>query len=165
KTPAASDSKRRRPSQIGTDRSDITRAEDSAFHITDSSRRRHRRIEVNPSQSESSDAQTRHESVSIDPEPDAIDDGHRGEARNDQRQHGSFSDADKLLHDLQSSLIAAASEYRATPSRLQAYDTWSDDGGGEDGPSPISDEIREREEVLERLRRDLDLLLQSPKVA
>jgi hypothetical protein len=42
---------------------------------------------------------------------------------------------------------------------------WSNDGRGKDGPFETSDEIREREEMLERLRRDLDRLLQSPKVA
>jgi hypothetical protein len=164
KTPAASDSKSRRPSQIGIDRGDI--AGDSAFHMTDKiSLRKHRRIDVNPRQSESSDAQSQHESVSIDPEPDSIDDRHQNEGRNDQRQHRSVSGADELLHDLQSSLIAAASEYRTPPSPLQADDGWSNDGRGKDRPSPIGDEIREREEVLERLRRDLDRLLQSPKVA
>ena len=164
KIPAASDSKRR-PSQIGTDRADITRA-DSAFHITDKiSMRKHRRIDVNPRQSESRDAQPQHESVSIDPELDSIDDRHQDEVRNGRRQHGSVSEADELLHDLQSSLIAAASEYRAPPLPLLADDGWSNDGRGKDGPSQISDEIREREEGLERLRRDLDRLLQSPKVA
>jgi len=67
---------------------------------------------------------------------------------------------------LQSSLMAAASEYRPRPSPLPAGDGWSNDGRGkDDGPSEISDEIREHEDVLERLRRDLDRLLQSPKVA
>src|SRR5262249_50868434 len=64
KTPAASDSKRRRPSQIGTDRADITRAGDAAFHITDKNKismRKHRWIDVNPRLSESSDAQPQHE--------------------------------------------------------------------------------------------------------
>jgi hypothetical protein len=164
KIPAASDSKRRRPSQIGIDHADITG--DSAFQITDKiSMRKQRRIDVNPRRSESSDAQPQHESVSIDPEPDSIDDRHRDEARNDQRQHRSVSETDELLHDLQSSLIAAASEYRTPSSPLQADDGWSNDGRGKDGPSPIGDGIREREDVLERLRRDLDRLLQSPKVA
>ena len=165
KISAASDSKRR-PSHIGTDRADITRAGHSAFHITDKiSMRKHRRIDVHPGQSESSDAQPQHESVSIDLEPDSIDDRHQDQARNDHRQHGSFSRADELLHDLQSSLIAAASEYRVPSSPMQADDGWSNDGGGKVGPSQIGNEIKEREEVLERLRHDLDRLLQSPKVA
>ena len=165
KISAASDSKRR-PSHIGTDRADITRAGHSAFHVTDKiSMRKHRRIDVHPGQSESSDAQPQHESVSIDPEPDSIDDRHQDQARNDQRQHGSVSQPDELLHDLQSSLIAAASEYRVPPSPIQADDGWSNDGRGKVGPSQIGNEIKEREEVLERLRHDLDRLLQSPKVA
>ena len=163
KIPAASDSKRR-PSQIGTDRTDITRAGDSTFHVSDKiSMRKQRRIDVNPRQSEWSEAQPQYETVSIDPEPDSIDDRHQDEGRNEQ--HGSVSEADELLHDLQSSLIAAASEYRAPPSPLQADDGWSNDGRGKDGPSQIGNEIKEREEVLERLRHDLDRLLQSPKVA
>ena len=165
KISAASDSKRR-PSHIGANRADITRAGHSAFHITDKiSMRKHRRIDVYPGQSESSDAQPQHESVSIDPEPDSIDDRHQDQARNDQRQHGSVSQPDELLHDLQSSLIAAASEYRVPPSPIQADNGWSNDGGGKVGPSQIGNEIKEREEVLERLRHDLDRLLQSPKVA
>src|SRR6516162_5297038 len=165
KISAASDSKRR-PSQIGTDRADIRRAGRSDFHITDKiSMRKHRRIDVYPDQSESSDSQPQHESVSIDPEPDSIDDRHRDQARNDQRQRGSVSQPDELLHDLQSSLIAAASEYRVPPSPIQADDGWSNDGRGKVGPSQIDNEIKEREEVLERLRHDLDRLLQSPKVA
>jgi hypothetical protein len=164
KIPAASDSKRRRPSHIGADRADITL--DSAFQITDKiSMRKQRRIDVNPRQSESSDAQPQHESVSIDPEPGSIDDRHQDKARNNQRQDDTVSQPDEFLHDLQSSLIAAASEYRTPSSPPQADDGWSNDGRGKDGPSQIGDGIREREEVLERLRRDLDRLLQSPKVA
>ena len=164
KISAASDSKRRL-SQIGTDRADIRRAGHSDFHITDKiSMRKHRRIDVYPGQSESNDAQPQHESVSIDPEPDSIDDRHQDQARNDQLQHGSVSQPDELIHDLQSSLTAAASDYRPRPA-LDAADESSDSGRGKDSASQISDEIREREEVLERLRRDLDRLLQSPKVA
>jgi hypothetical protein len=48
---------------------------------------------------------------------------------------------------------------------MQADDGWSNDGRGKVGPSQIGNEIKEREEVLERLRHDLDRLLQSPKVA
>ena len=164
KISAASDSKRQ-PSHIGTDRADITRAGHSAFHITDKiSMRKHRRIDVHPGQSESSDAQPQHESVSIDPEPDSIYDRHQDQARNDQLQHGSVSQPDVLIHDLQSSLTAAASDYRPRPA-LDAADESSNSGRGKDGASQISEEIKEREEVLERLRHDLDRLLQSPKVA
>jgi len=127
--------------------------------------RKHRPIDVNPRRSEWSNAQPQRDSVNVGAEPDSIDDRHQDEARNDQRLHGSASGADELLHDLQSSLIAAASEYRTPPSPLRADDGWSNDGRGKEGPSPIGDEIRKREGVLEQLRRDLDRLLQSPKVA
>ena len=164
KIPAGSDdSKRRRPSQIGTDRAGITRAGDSAFHVTDKiSMRGRRRID----ESEWSDDQQQHESGSIDPKLGPIHDRHQNKGRDNQRQHDTVSQPDEFLHDLQSSLIAAASEYRPRPSPLPAGDGWSNDGlGKDDGPSEISDEIREHEDVLERLRRDLDRLLQSPKVA
>jgi hypothetical protein len=167
KIPAASDPKPRRPPRVGNDRPDITRAGDSVSHITNKiSMREQRRIDVDPGESEWSDEQHQHESDSINPPgPDSIDDRHQDEGCNDQRQHGSVSEADELLHDLQSSLIATASEYRPRPSPLQADDRSSNDARGKDGPSQISHEIREGEEVLERLRRDLDQLLQSPKVA
>jgi hypothetical protein len=156
KIPAEIDSKPRRPSRVSNDRADIARSRDSVSHITTKiSMYEHGRIGVDPRESEWSDDQP--------PESDSIDDRHQ--ERNDQRQHGSVSEVDELLHDLQSSLMmAAASEYRPRSSPLQADDGWSNDGRGEDGPSQIH-EIRESEEVLERLRRDLDRLLQSPKVA
>jgi Spy/CpxP family protein refolding chaperone len=93
-----------------------------------------------------------------------MDDRHQYERRNDQQQHGSVSETDELLDDLQSSLMAAASDYRPRPP-VEAADEWSNSGRGRDGTSQISDETREREETLERLRQDLDRLLQSPKVA
>ena len=61
------------------------------------------------------------------------------------------------------SLLAVTSGRR--PSSLQVDSELSINGHGGDGGSQAGVEIREREEVLERLRRDLDRLLQSPKVA
>ena len=165
--PAASDSKPRRPSLVGNDRRDITRARGSVSQITDKiSKREHRRIDVDPRESEWSDDQQQHKSDSIDsPEPDWNDDRHRHVGRNDQERHASAGEADEVLDDLQRSLLAAASDHRPRPSSLQVDDELSNNGHGEDGSSQAGDEIREREEVLERLRRDLDRLLQSPKVA
>ena len=173
--PTATDSSPRRPSRVGNDRPDITRAGDSPSRITNkNSVREHRRIDADPGESEWSnnrrehrwsDDQQHHESVSVDPhEPEWIDNRRQHEGRNDQQQHGSVAEADELLDDLQRSLLAAASDYRPRPP-LQADDEWSNNGRGKDGASPISDEIRQREEALERLRGDLDRLLQSPKVA
>jgi hypothetical protein len=166
--PAASDSKPRRPSRVGNGRPDITGARGSVALITDKiNKREHRRIDVDHRESsEWSEDQQQHESASIDPpESDSIDNRHQGERPNNHRQHESVTQPDELLHDLQSSLIVAASEYHPRLSPLKANDGWSNGGRGKDGPSETSDEIREREEMLERLRRDLDRLLQSPKVA
>jgi hypothetical protein len=64
----------------------------------------------------------------------------------------------KLVDDLQSSLVMP-SDYRSRPP-LQNENSWSHDERRND-----SDEIKEREEALKQLKRDLDRLLQSPKVA
>ena len=163
-TPAATNSSRRRPSRIGSDRPDFTRAGDSVSHIENKiSVRQHR------NRSEWSDDRPPHrwsdqESTSIDsPEPDWNDDQPRHEGRNDQKRHGSAGEGDELLDDLRRSLFAVTSDHRPRPSALD--DELSNNGHGEDASSQAGDEIREREEVLERLRRDLDRLLQSPKVA
>jgi hypothetical protein len=163
---AAADSNSRRPSRVGNGRPAITRAADSVSHITDKiSRRERRRIDVDHRESEWSDDQQQHESGSIDPpEPDWIDNRRQHQGRNDQQQHGSTGEANELLDDLQRSLFAAATDYRPRPP-VQGDDEGSNNGPGKEGTSPTSDEIKEREEGLERLRRDLDQLLQSPKVA
>jgi hypothetical protein len=106
--------------------------------------------------------QQRYESSRINaPAPDRIDNRRQRQERIDQ-QHGSAGEVDEVLDDLQRSLFAAASDQRPPH---QANDEWANNGPGEDGASPNSDQIREREEALERLRRELDRLLQSPKVA
>jgi len=167
--PATTNSSRRRPSPIDSDRSDITRARDSVSHIKNKiSVRQHRDRHDEWSDDRPphrwSDQQ-HHESGSIDsPEPDWNNDRHRHVGRNDQERHASAGEADELLDDLQRSLSAAV-DHRPRPPSLQVDDELSNNGHGEDGSSQASDEIREREEVLERLRRDLDRLLQSPKVA
>jgi hypothetical protein len=174
--PAATDSSRRRLSRVGNDQPDITRAGDSVSRITNKiNMRGHRRIDDDCRDSEWSDDRPphrwsddhqQHETGSIDsPEPDWIDDRLQQEGRNEQQQHGSVGAADDFLDDLQSSLMAAASEYRPSPSPLQAGDEWTNNGRSKEGTCQTSDEIKEREEVLERLRQDLDRLLQSPKVA
>jgi hypothetical protein len=167
--PAATNSSGRRPSPIDSDPPDITRARDSVSHIKNKismpqHQNRHDEWDDRPPH-RWSDHQ-HHESGSIDsPEPDWNDDRHRHVGRNDQERYASAGEADELLDDLQRSLLAAASDHRPRPSSLQVDDELSNYGHGEDGSSQVSDEIREREEVLERLRRDLDRLLQSPKVA
>ena len=168
--PAATNSSRRRPSRIGSDRPDITHDGDSVSQIKNKIRRQHRdRHEsewIDDRSPHRWSDQQHHESGSIDSsEPGRNDDRRRHEGRNDQERHASAGAADQLLDDLQRSLFAVTSDSRPRPSSLQVDDELSINGHGEDGSSQASDEIREREEVLEQLRRDLDRLLQSPKVA
>ncbi|MGB8742996.1 MAG: hypothetical protein WCD52_22945 [Xanthobacteraceae bacterium] len=103
-----------------------------------------------------------HQRLGVDPrEADGIGDRRRQEWRDDQKQDRSLGAGDELIDDLQSALVAA-SDHRPRPP-FQADEGWSNDGRGKD--AACSDEITEREEVLERLKRDLDRLLQSPKLA
>jgi hypothetical protein len=172
-TSAANDSSLRGTSRVRNDRSDITRTRDSIFEITNKiSMRARRRIDANPRESEwtddrrqrgRSDNQEHHESVSVESRYlGSTDDRPQKQRRNDQQQHGPVDKVNGFSDDLQRPLIAAASEPRSSPSLLQANDEWSN--GGKDSGA-LSNEVRERQEVLEKLRRDLDRMLQSPKVA
>ncbi len=128
------------------------------------STREHWQMDVDWPKSERSTDQQQHESGSIDPpEADWINDRRPHEGRNDH-QNGSVGEADELLGGLQRSLAAAASGRRPHPPLRSDYE-WSNNRPGKNGVAAVNDEIREREEVLERLRRDLDRMLQSPKVA
>jgi hypothetical protein len=171
--PAADDSSLRRTSRVRNDRSDITRTRDSVPEVTNKSGMRERqRIDVIPRESEwiddrrqraRSDNQEQHESVTSSSGNLAwADDRGQKQGRNDRQQHRPVGKADKFSDDLQRPLMATASESRSPPSPVQANDEWSN--GGKDS-GPVSNEVREREEVLEQLRRDLDRMLQSPKVA
>jgi hypothetical protein len=180
--PTAVDSNPRRPFQ---DEEPDARGRDPASQIKSKiSTRRSRRVGVDARESDWIDDQHDHElrdgqfvhqrdgrtddfqrvriptAIDSGSKSDRIDDQRQG--RNDQQQH--VEARDELIDDLQSSLLQVASDYRPRHP-LQADDGSSNDGRGKASVSPISDEIREREEVLERLRRDLDRLLRSPKVA
>jgi len=172
-TSAVNDSGLRRTSRVSNDRSDITRTKDSISEITNKiGMRERRRIDVDSRESEwiddrrqrgRSDNQEHHESVSIDSRNlGRTDDRPQKQGRNDQQQHRPVGEADDFSDDLPRSLIATASESRSPRSRFQANDERSN--GGRDS-RPVSNEVRERHEVLEQLRRDLDRMLQSPKVA
>ena len=159
KTPAPSDSKHRRPSRVGNGRAVITRAGDSVSHITNRiSMGEHRRIDVDTGESQCSDDQ-QHEGIDPPSLTRSTIDITKG--RNGQQPHRSECEADELLNDLQSSLLAAAS----VRPQLTAADELSNRGPGKDDTFQTSGETKEHEEALERLRRDLDRLLQSPKVA
>ena len=82
----------------------------------------------------------------------------------DQQQYGSVKEGDELIDDLHSSQMAATSDY-CSDGPLPANDGWSHSGHRKDDAAQMGEQIREREEVLETLRRDLDRLLRSPKVA
>jgi hypothetical protein len=87
---------------------------------------------------------------------DRIDDQYR-----QGRHHrlGSVAATDDLIDDLQSSLVATRSDYRRRPPFQE--DSLNE---GDNRDVASADEIREREEGLEQLRRSLDRLLQSPNV-
>ncbi len=69
---------------------------------------------------------------------------------------------DALIEELHRSLLQGASE---THRPSQADDQWPNNARGTGGTFKIADEVSEREDTLEQLRRDLDRLLQSPKGA
>jgi hypothetical protein len=156
----------RRPSQVDDER--LNDAPDTApLRIDKVSKRERRPFSVDRYESERIDDkrhqrkwrndEQRHESPGIDPrESDRIDDHHQRGWRDDQHQHGSVAVPDELIDDLQSSLAAAESDYSPRPP---IQDDSSNDRGGRVAAS--SDEIREREEAVEQLRRSLDRLLRS----
>jgi hypothetical protein len=143
-TPTATDPRSSRSSRIDDERLDNARGRDPISPVQNKITRERSRIGVDSGESE------------------WIDDRRQREGRNDQRE--PVAARDELIDDLQSSLIQAASDYQPRPP-LDAADEWTNSERGKDGATQISDEIKEREEALERLRRDLDRLLQSRQVA
>jgi len=166
----ASKSGSRRPSQINDER--INDAPDRVrLQIDKIGKRERRSFGVDPHESEWIDTNRRqskrrndeqcHESIGIDPrEPAPIDDQHQQGWRYDHHQRGSVAAADELIDDLQNSLLATPSDYRPRPP-FQG-DLLNE---GDSRHAASADEIREREEGLEQLKRSLDRLLQSPNVA
>ena len=112
----------------------------------------------------SSDQQP-HDAVSVDPgETNPVQKQAQPNWHEDQQQYGSVKEGDELMDDLPSSQMAATSD-DCPDGLLPANDGWSHSGHRKDDAAQMSEQIREREEVLETLRRDLDRLLRSPKVA
>ncbi len=143
-TPTATDPRSSRSSRIDDERLDHALGRDPISPVQNKITREHSRIGVDSRES------------------DWVDDRRQREGRNDQRQ--PVAAREELIDDLQSSLIQVASDYQPRPP-LDAADEWTNSGRGKDGATQISDEIKEREEALEQLRRDLDRLLQSRQVA
>lgn len=166
----ASKSGSRRPSQVNDKR--MNDAPDKLPLQMDKIDKRERRlvgvdphefewIDTKRRQSKRRNGEQRHEPIGIDAREDTpIDDQQQEQRwRHDQHQRGAAAVADELIDDLQSSLVATRRDYRSGPS----FQELLNEGGGRDA-APV-DEIREREEGLEQLRRSLDRLLQSPNVA
>ena len=91
---------------------------------------------------------------------DKIGRGQRRRSGSDARKSDWIG---KLVDDLQSPLMVA-SDYRSGPP-LQDDDSWPNDERRNGDTPSRSGAIREREEMLEQLRQNLDRLLRSPKVA
>ena len=94
-----------------------------------------------------------------------MDDRNEHELRDRQQPSGSVHQRDKkLIDDLQRSLIPTVSNYK--PRRPFRNDNESQENPRRrDGDSDVADEISKPEDMFEQLRRDLDRLLRSPKVA
>jgi hypothetical protein len=109
--------------------------------------------------------QQQHDAVGVDPdESRLIEKQAQPKWHEDQRRYGSVEGGDELIDDLHSLQVAATSDY-CPDSSLPANDGWSHSGHRKDDAAQMSEQIRERQDVLETLRRDLDRLLRSPKVA
>ena len=102
-----------------------------------------------------------HDAVSVDPgESNPIKKQPQPNWHEDQQQYGFVKEGDELIDDLHSSQMAATSD-ECPDGPLPANDGWSHSGHRKDDAAEMSEQIREREEVLETLRRDLDRLLRS----
>jgi hypothetical protein len=99
----------------------------------------------------------------VQPDPDWMDD-QKEELRDRQKRPGSTRQWDRLTDDLQRSVIpiSTISDYKPHLSR--------NDCGPREKPQvrdrdSDANKIGKHEDMFEQLRRDLDQLLQSPKVA
>lgn len=98
------------------------------------------------------------------PEADWIDDRHEHELRADRQPHGSVNAREQFIDDLHLSLVPAASDYPARRP-LRTDEARQNNASREDNAFQMTDEVREHENRLAQLIRDLDQLLQSRKEA
>jgi len=92
-----------------------------------------------------------------------MDDRDTHELRNRQQRSGSLHQWNELSHDLHP-LVPTAGDYR--PGRPLQKDYQSQENPQRnDHDSVVVDKISKRDDMFEQLRRDLDRILQSPKVA
>jgi hypothetical protein len=98
------------------------------------------------------------------PESDWMDDRNERELRDGEHRSGLVHQGAKLIDDLQGSVILTASD--DTPQRLfhNDYELQKKPQRRDREPN-VADEIGKREDMLEQLKRDLDRLLRTPKVA
>jgi hypothetical protein len=101
----------------------------------------------------------------VQPESDRADNQNEYELRDRQKWSGSAHQWDKLTNDLQRPVIPTptTSDYRPRP--FQNNYVSREKPQRRDRDSEVADEIGKREDTLEQLKRDLDRLLRSPKVA
>jgi len=98
------------------------------------------------------------------PESDWMDDRNERELGDDEQPSELIHERAKLVDELQGSVVTIASDDK--PRRLFRNDDELQANLQRTGRDPIvADEIRKREDMLEQLKRDLDRLLRSPKVA
>jgi len=98
------------------------------------------------------------------PESDWMDDRNEHKLRDGEKLSGLVYQGAKLIDDLQGSVLLTASN--DTPRRLFRNDyELQENPQRRDREPDVADEISKREDTLEQLKRDLDRLLRSPKVA
>jgi hypothetical protein len=99
------------------------------------------------------------------PESHWMDDRNEHKLRDRQQPSGPvWQWHKKPIHNLQRSVIPTASDYRPSRPFRNHYESQENPQRTDHG-SDVADEISKPEDMLEQLRRDLDRLLRSPKVA
>jgi len=95
---------------------------------------------------------------------DWIGDRHQYEWCGDQQRHRCVAELDEFIDDVRRPVIPAARDCSPAPL-TQADDGWPDNARAKDVVFQSTNEISDRDDMLAQLRRDLDKLLRSRKVA
>jgi len=86
------------------------------------------------------------------------------ELRDRRQRYGSVHQWNELNHDLHGPLIPTTRDYICPRTLRKDYESWKNPQR-RNGNSDVTDESSKRDDMFEQLRRDLDRLLQSPKMA
>ena len=86
------------------------------------------------------------------------------ELRDRRQRYGSVHQWNELSHDLHGPLIPTTRDYICPRTLRKDYESWKNPQR-RNGNSDVTDESSKRDDMFEQLRRDLDRLLQSPKMA